>query len=420
MLDKQKGLFRKAALEKLSSPEQLDILMRVTTPTGWLALAALGLALLVVVLWGIFGEIALKVDGRGILLRGEAVLDVTISSSGRLDEIHVVPGQVVAAGQELASIRQGGLEMQIETLQQRLAELEEQDVRQRRLESENRQQSLAALAQERSGQETAIADGRRSVRDLEEKIEVQTELVAKGLITENTLLATRQQLTNAQQGITRNQVRLAQISSEATALERQVIQQQTQRQNQMDTIRAQIHETNMKLASSSTVVSPYAGRVLELMVDPGNLVGPGARLLTLEAVEQSIESVFFVPASEGKKIQPGMEVRISPSTVQVEEFGFIIGEVKSVSEFPVTPEGLGRVLRNETLRKELTGGAAPIEVVALLAEDPETASGYRWSSSTGPPTQVFSGTLCSASVVVEVKHPIEYVLPKVKQALGLS
>jgi hypothetical protein len=36
-----KPLFRQAALERLSSPEQLDQLVRVTHPLGWLALLAL-------------------------------------------------------------------------------------------------------------------------------------------------------------------------------------------------------------------------------------------------------------------------------------------------------------------------------------------------------------------------------------------
>ncbi|MGA1194869.1 MAG: hypothetical protein ACO36I_00070 [Candidatus Latescibacterota bacterium] len=37
----QKQIFRQAALDRLSSPDQLDQLMRVTTPKGWIALMAL-------------------------------------------------------------------------------------------------------------------------------------------------------------------------------------------------------------------------------------------------------------------------------------------------------------------------------------------------------------------------------------------
>ena len=36
-------IFRKVALERLSSPEQLDQLLQVTDPKGWMALGALAL-----------------------------------------------------------------------------------------------------------------------------------------------------------------------------------------------------------------------------------------------------------------------------------------------------------------------------------------------------------------------------------------
>jgi hypothetical protein len=61
-------IYRRAALERLSSPEELDSLMQVTTPKGWLALLSLGGLILIAVLWGIFGRIPTKISGQGIIL----------------------------------------------------------------------------------------------------------------------------------------------------------------------------------------------------------------------------------------------------------------------------------------------------------------------------------------------------------------
>jgi hypothetical protein len=61
-------IYRKAALERLSSPEELDSLMQVTTPKGWLALLSLGGLILIALLWGIFGRIPTKVLGQGMIL----------------------------------------------------------------------------------------------------------------------------------------------------------------------------------------------------------------------------------------------------------------------------------------------------------------------------------------------------------------
>jgi hypothetical protein len=59
-MQEQERLFRKAALEKLSSPEELDQLMQVTTPQGWLALLGLMVFLVCVVVTGVFGVIPVR------------------------------------------------------------------------------------------------------------------------------------------------------------------------------------------------------------------------------------------------------------------------------------------------------------------------------------------------------------------------
>lgn len=61
-------IYRKAALERLSSPEELDSLMQVTTPKGWLALLSLGGLIIVALLWGVFGRVPTKISGQGMIL----------------------------------------------------------------------------------------------------------------------------------------------------------------------------------------------------------------------------------------------------------------------------------------------------------------------------------------------------------------
>src|SRR6516162_4779951 len=62
------NIFRKVALERLSSPEQLDRLITLSSPIGWAALAALAALLAAVVAWGIFGGVPTRVEGAGILV----------------------------------------------------------------------------------------------------------------------------------------------------------------------------------------------------------------------------------------------------------------------------------------------------------------------------------------------------------------
>ena len=64
------NLFRKTSLERISSPEQLNAYIRVSTPSVWLLLAAVVVLLAGVCVWGVFGHMdttlpALAVAGEG-------------------------------------------------------------------------------------------------------------------------------------------------------------------------------------------------------------------------------------------------------------------------------------------------------------------------------------------------------------------
>ena len=49
------SVFRKKSLERVSSPEQMDDYIKVTTPAVWIALIALAVLLAGCLAWSIFG-----------------------------------------------------------------------------------------------------------------------------------------------------------------------------------------------------------------------------------------------------------------------------------------------------------------------------------------------------------------------------
>ncbi len=69
----QKSLFREEAMDKMSSPDELDRLMRITHPKGWLALISLLALVAATVDWGVFGSVPIEVGGdRGVLLGADS------------------------------------------------------------------------------------------------------------------------------------------------------------------------------------------------------------------------------------------------------------------------------------------------------------------------------------------------------------
>jgi HlyD family secretion protein len=92
-------IFRKVALERMSSPEQLDQLLRVTTPRTWLALLSLVAFLTAVIAWGYWGELTTKVRGEGVLVhvgrptQTTAPLPSSAPGPDTLDAVVYVPSE---------------------------------------------------------------------------------------------------------------------------------------------------------------------------------------------------------------------------------------------------------------------------------------------------------------------------------------
>src|SRR5689334_8616859 len=100
----QQRLFRQIALERLSSPDQLDRLMRVTDPKTWLALAALAALTLAVVLWSIFGSVATSVRAQGVVIREGGNYILRANTTGRLADLKVQRGDLLGPGQIIATL----------------------------------------------------------------------------------------------------------------------------------------------------------------------------------------------------------------------------------------------------------------------------------------------------------------------------
>ncbi len=106
-MQRQQRLFRRTALERLSSPEQLDLLMQVTSPRAWVTLLGLVLILSALAVWGFVGSIPTVVTGEAILLTGGAsITSVAAPVTGLLTDIYVNVKDPVVLNQVIARIRQ--------------------------------------------------------------------------------------------------------------------------------------------------------------------------------------------------------------------------------------------------------------------------------------------------------------------------
>lgn len=171
------------------------------------------------------------------------------------------------------------------------------------------------------------------------------------------------------------------------------------------------------------ILSPQPGRVAEVLVRRGSYVSTGDRLLNLTEESDNLSAVLYLPTDTGKRVRPGMPVTLTPSTVDEQEFGHLLGTVTSVASYPASRAQMQERLGNDDLvQMFLEGGTvyqvAPIEIRVQLLRDLNTASGYLWSSPKGPNFKLSSGTVCVATIATGKRAPVDLVIPFLDRLFG--
>lgn len=100
-------LYRKSALEKISSPDQLDRTLKITPPLSWLCLIGITLIIGAAVFWSFFGSIPETMNVSGIVAPPFAVNAVYAKESGTAAEWQVSPGDPIVKGDVLLTYTAG-------------------------------------------------------------------------------------------------------------------------------------------------------------------------------------------------------------------------------------------------------------------------------------------------------------------------
>jgi HlyD family secretion protein len=472
------NIFRKEALDKIASPEQLDLLIKVTNPKRWFSLFALGSLVAAAGAWSWFGRIPILVSGRGVLVYPSKVVTVQAANPGRILRVNVEPGDKVKKGQIIATIDQSELRNQLQLSREKLVQLRSQDqtaqlaqtqrfsleqsaIAQQRqtlqqslqtvqsLTPELRDKSINVLNKERENLQSRLQTIRELQPTLKRRWEQREDLFKQGAVPKDTALSAQQEYLNSQTQLNEvlsqlNQLEVKEVDArrsyqqslnQVNELEAQLkalnSRQATQKEQDLVTVSSRakeiteteraIAQLELQLRQSSEIVSQHTGRVLEITAKPGQQLESGAALGTIAAQKSTdkLVNVTFLPVNEGKNIKPGMKLQITPSTVKREEFGGIKAVVKEITSFPITQQNAASIVGNPDILPSVITQGPHIAVYTEMEEDSSSKSGYKWSSSKGPEQQITPGTTTTVRITTVEKRPIEFVLPIFKEWTGV-
>lgn len=465
------SVFRKSSLDKLSSPEQLDKLIKITSPRSWLILAFFVLICVSTVIWSLAGSIPKKVQAQGIIINSGGTKSIFCAVDGEISDVTVEKNDYVYVGDILARVSQGPLVDEAIQVDQQIKEIEAlnltgksdlknakesnlnlidiknqiSDIDKQLNKTKNNDPSLKmAIDIEKSQIELEMyeADFTKKTSELnkiESDLAVNEKLLAAGAITQAEYDKLLDAITTAVFNKKNAELSIEQSKNNQGSLKKQLDQSRVDFTNEvnylvfkratlesnfmstknakLDTLHKKRLEIEQKL-NASEIVSHVEGKVIAVMANPGNMVQKGmevAKILEKGDQINTSNAVFYVPVENGKKLTPGMRINVYPSTANRQEYGHMIAIITNISNYVVSADEMRARLGNEELVNNFLKQGVLVQVDTYLLKDEKTKSGYYWSNKKGKELSVLDGTMCSASVTVEKNKPITLLLPLLKE-----
>ena len=404
--------------ERVQAPEHLDRALYVTTPKAWLALLVLMFIVGAVVAWSFMGTVSTYVQAEGILLsRGGMIVEAASPAGGTVSRILSSVGDTVEEGELVADL------FDAETMARyagavSLAKERAQILKDREAEA-GQENALAAenIARQRARFDRQEQAGRSLVKKLSERLEEDEDLLARGITN-------RSRVERGEQALDAARRNLFDVLRRRDDMEAAHLRRQNDLRARIDAAKAEHEEARHRANELTSLIgtwqvrAPASGRVTEIRAHAGDTLDPGESVLDIQTGQASLDVLFYVSPTDGKRVEAGMPALVSPATVKREEFGSMTGTVESLSEFPASLAGMEAVLKNRELALSFSRSGPPYTGRVALTPDPDTASGFAWTSPQASDVDISPGTLATVEVRVASRPPAALVVPWIAETLG--
>ena len=178
-----------------------------------------------------------------------------------------------------------------------------------------------------------------------------------------------------------------------------------------------------------TFSPPMGMYIVSRSIRNGMQVKSGDELFTFSVQKPTLPKLVpvFVDAATSQQLNEGMQVLLTPKGISRAQYGGIPGVVDEVGKLPLPAEGIAAFAGGRTLAGSIQQSLPSAYLVRVKLQQAEPSycqqmlsmRCYQWSTNRKPPFPVKLGTLADAQITVQYRRPIEFVMPALRQALGL-
>ena len=405
---KTESRFKRPALA-----DELDTMMVVVKPKGWLAVYS-GLAILaLIIIWAFVGKIPIIVSGMALSLGSEGTYVVVAQTEGTVVEILAHEGQMIEQGQILFKIIDPISQLAIASQQQKI-DIAENNLSELRAKIALEDKAHGeALLKKIASEKYSLANIENTIPYLEKDLESKIRLNKEGIISMPDVEKARAALRTTQNDVEQHKANIQSFEADYAT---------TYREGEIKAAEISLFEYKKQLERLQLertfleIRSERQGILLEVLVSNGSRVKLGAVVATIElplGKEQWLRFYAAVGGEYGVLLKKGLTVQVEVAGVDPKQYGYLLGTIDYVSPYPVSTAEITAAVANTELASFLKGGLEAVYAVSIkLIPDPNTQSGLKWTTRYGPPRQISTGTLAVARVVVQEKRPIFYIIPE--------
>ncbi len=393
--------------------DEVDERMVVISFRAWIGLGALAIIFVAVLIWAFFGSITLNVEGRGISLTLGGVLNIPSLLNGQITEIYVEKGQTVKKGTPLVKIYDYKLEIELKTATEKMNSLKKDLISARKIAQAEDKVRKEGIRQNIEALKYAINKRQDQLPFLKKDLEAKQKLYKEGLVSAS-------QKEQAVRNLMEENIRIEDLEAKIASLNADL--EKSYKSDELKSYERLYRDSAddvQRLKAKNVyqdITSPFNGRILELQTKSGEEVKEGQPIVWLEKENTKAKNLrffCFVPAEMGNRVKKGMTATLQLFNVDPQKQGYLMGTVDEISLYPVTALYIYSMVQSKDLVEFLTNKQpALIEVVVSPIPDPESYSGFRWTSGKGPQIKVHSGLLSFVKIAVEKRKPISYVFPE--------